>query len=236
MDKYNKIIVFSISGVASPKKVGVLNFFLCWWAVKFTIYMHGTPPIYKTAFQRICPNLRRGLNRNWGVWTPHSPSWRRHCLLCLKFCKQLFCIHTDILLLTHHHHQHLFWKRPFLPCYARIRCLPIWSSSTHPWILRIQDVNQALPRLHPHILSKASFSSPYISPPPPPPFYRPIPNHLHSYTPDAQTTSICHASPHPPHSVHPEDCTNPHCISHPSVTPRTSISPSSVPFSPDYAD
>ena len=25
-----------------------------------------------------------------------------------------------------------------------------------------------------------------------------------------QTTSICHASPHPPHSVHPEDCTQIH--------------------------
>ena len=31
-------------------------------------------------------------------------------------------------------------------------------------------------------------------------------------------------------------CTNPHCISYPSATPRTSISPSSVPSSPDNAD
>ena len=36
-------------------------------------------------------------------------------------------------------------------------------------------------------------------------FYRPILNQPHSYAPDAQTTSICHASPHSPHSVHPED-------------------------------
>ena len=73
---------------------------------------------------------------------------------------------------------------------------------------------------------------------PPPPFYRLIPNHPHSYASDAQTTSVCHVSPHPPHSVHPEpeDCTNPHCISYPSATPRTSISPSSIPSSPDSAD
>ena len=47
--------------------------------------------------------------------------------------------------------------------------------------------------------------------------------------PDAQTIWIYHASPHPPHSAHPEDCTNPHCASYPSATPHTSISPSSVP-------
>ena len=34
----------------------------------------------------------------------------------------------------------------------------------------------------------------------------------------------------------PKDCTNPHCASYPSATPRTSISPSSVPSSPDFAD
>ena len=32
--------------------------------------------------------------------------------------------------------------------------------------------------------------------PPPPLFYKPIPNHPHSYAPDVRTTSICHASPH----------------------------------------
>ena len=91
----------------------------------------------------------------------------------------------------HHHHHHLFWKSPFLPRYAKVRRLPIWSPSTHPWIPPIQDVNQALPCHHPHVLSKSSFSSPYISPLPPP-FYRPIPNHSHFYALDAQTTSICH--------------------------------------------
>ena len=53
--------------------------------------------------------------------------------------------------------------------------------------------------------SKSSHSSPYISPLPTPHFYRPTPNHPHSYAPDVQTTSIYPASPHPPHSVHPKD-------------------------------
>ena len=34
----------------------------------------------------------------------------------------------------------------------------------------------------------------------------------------------------------PKDCTNPHCASYPSAAPLTSISPSSVPSSPDFAD
>ena len=58
-------------------------------------------------------------------------------------------------------------------------------------------------------------------------FYRPTPNHPHSYAPDAQSTSICHASPHTPHSAHSKDCKNPHCVSYLSMTPRTAISPSS---------
>ena len=40
---------------------------------------------------------------------------------------------------------------------------------------------------------------------PPPHFYRPTPNHLHSYAQDAQTTSICQTSPHLPHSEYQED-------------------------------
>ena len=100
----------------------------------------------------------------------------------------------------------------------------------------ISGCTQALSCHPPHILSKSFYSSPYISPLPPPLFYRPIPIHPHSYAPDAQTTSICNASPHQPHSAHPEDCTNPLCISSPSAIPHTSISPSSIPSSPDYAD
>ena len=38
--------------------------------------MHGTP-IYKTTFQRICANLRRGLNRRGGP--DPIPPGRRHC-------------------------------------------------------------------------------------------------------------------------------------------------------------
>ena len=48
----------------------------------------------------------------------------------------------------------------------------------------------------PSIFMSSFFSSPYISPLPSPPFYRPIPNHPHSFAPDARTTSICHTSPH----------------------------------------
>ena len=47
--------------------------------------------------------------------------------------------------------------------------------------------------------------------------------------PRCQNTSICHASPHLPHSAHP---TNLHYVSYPSATPHTSILPSS----PDYTD
>ena len=48
---------------------------------------------------------------------------------------------------------------------------------------------------------------------------------------------FCHASPHPPHSVLPKNCTNPHCIFYPSATPRTSISPHPLrPLQTDNAD
>ena len=59
---------------------------------------------------------------------------------------------------------------------------------------------------HPsHILSKSSCPYTHISPLPPPHFYRPTPNHLHSYAPHAQTTSIYHASPPQPHSEPSKD-------------------------------
>ena len=77
---------------------------------------------------------------------------------------------------------------------------------------------------------------PTISLLPPPHFYRPTPHHLHSYIPHAQTTSIHHALPPQPHSEPPINYINPHCTSYPSATPCTSISPSSVPSSPDFAD
>ena len=65
---------------------------------------------------------------------------------------------------------------------------------------------------------------PHISPLPPPHFYRPTSNHLHSYVPHAQTTSIYHTSPLLPRSEYPKDCTSPHFASYPSETPHTSIS------------
>ena len=42
------------------------------------------------------------------------------------------------------HHHHLFRKRLFPPCSARIRLLPIWNPSTYPWKLPIQGANKAL--------------------------------------------------------------------------------------------
>ena len=69
--------------------------------------------------------------------------------------------------------------------YTLSECKP--SSLAHPY--------------HPlHILSKSSCPYPHISPLPPPHFYRLTLNHLHSYVPHAQTTSIYHASPPQPRS------------------------------------
>ena len=51
-----------------------------------------------------------------------------------------------------------------------------------------------------------------------------------------KTIWIYHASPHSLHSAHPEDCTNPHCVSYHSATSHTSISPSSFSSSPNFAD
>ena len=87
-----------------------------------------------------------------------------------------------------------------------------------------------------HILSMSSYPCPHISPLPPPHFYRPTPNHLRSYVPHAQTTSIYHASPLLPRSEHPKDCTSPHFTSYLSETHHTSISPSCALLSPGYAD
>ena len=81
-----------------------------------------------------------------------------------------------------------------------------------------------------HTLPKSFCPCPHISSSPlsHSHFYRPTPNHPHFYTPNVQTTSICHVSLHQPHSEHLEDCTNPHCVVCPSVTLHTSISPSNA--------
>ena len=77
---------------------------------------------------------------------------------------------------------------------------------------------------------------PHISPLPPPHFYRPTPNHLRSYVPHAQTTSIYHTPPLLPRSEYPKDCTSLHFASYPSGTHHTSISPSCALLSPGYVD
>ena len=94
----------------------------------------------------------------------------------------------------------------------------IWGFSTYPWTPPIQSVNLAHPYHPSHILSKSSCPYLHISPLPPPHSYRLTPNHLHSYAPHAQTTSIYHALPPQPCSQSPKDCTNPHCASYPSAT------------------
>ena len=42
-----------------------------------TRYTPGDPPVYKNNCQRICANLRRGLNVSGGPDPPFLP-WRRH--------------------------------------------------------------------------------------------------------------------------------------------------------------
>ena len=69
-----------------------------------------------------------------------------------------------------------------------------------------------------HTLAKSSCPYPYSSPPPPPHFYRPTPNHPHSYAPDVQTTSICHTTSAT--ICIPKDLTNPHFAFYPSMTPH----------------
>ena len=71
-----KSVLMTTPGVR--KKWVVRTMFLCWWAVKVTIYIHGVPPICKKTFQRICANPKRGLNRSGGSGPLHSPQWRRH--------------------------------------------------------------------------------------------------------------------------------------------------------------
>ena len=53
-----------------------------------------------------------------------------------------------------YHHHHLFWKRHFFHAKPR---LPIWSPSTHPWILPTQTANQVLSCHHPHSVFKSSY-------------------------------------------------------------------------------
>ena len=110
-----------------------------------------------------------------------------------------------------------------------MRSLHISLNTTHSGCKPSSSISS----LTSHILS---CPYPHISLLPPPHSYRPTSNHLYSYAPHAQTISIYHASPPQPHSEPSNDYTNPHCAFYPSAIPHTSISPSSAPFSPDFAD
>ena len=109
------------------------------------------------------------------------------------------------------HHHHLFWKRPFLPHQARVRRLPIWSPSTYLWNcpFRVQTK-------HFHVIIHTF--SPSLPIPPPKP--HPCPSTFLQADTQSSTLlrSICHASPHPPCSVYPKNCTNPRCAFYPSAT------------------
>ena len=93
---------------------------------------------------------------------------------------------------------------------------------------------------HFHVILQ-TFSS---SLPIPPPISHPC--HLHISTgrhPVIHTLMLQMSKPpqsatphHIHHTVHPKDCTNPHCAFYPSATLRTSISPSSALSSPEYTD
>ena len=69
---------FESSGVASPKKLGVLTIFPCWWAVKVTLYMHGTtpppPPLYIKHFSMdLCKSQEGSSEQKWGIQTHPFP-------------------------------------------------------------------------------------------------------------------------------------------------------------------
>ena len=113
-----------------------------------------------------------------------------------------------------------FWMVPFFTNHnhsissslATIRQLPRYEASPHipehcPFKLQTKLLYVIFDTFSP------SLPALYSSPPPPPYFYRPTPNHLHSYVPNAQTISICHASPPQPRSEHPKNCTRLHFLS-----------------------
>ena len=81
------------------------------------------------------------------------------------------------------------------------------SSSPFIWKRRLLQFHVLLQ--YSHILSKSPCLYLYISPRSPPFFCRTTPNHLH-FAQNAQTISICNASPHQSHFEYPEDCTSRH--------------------------
>ena len=125
---------------------------------------------------------------------------------------------------------HFFHAQLGLDVFPNLRLLHTSLNATH---------SQCKHPYHPsHTLSKFSYPYLHISPLSSPHFYRLTPNHLHSYVPPAQTTSIYHAST-------PQPCSEPQKTVQIHTAPpilqrhhtmRTSISPSSVLSFPDFAD
>ena len=120
----------------------------------------------------------------------------------------------------HHHHHHLSLKRPYvcslqkleLDVYPCMKSLHIYLNIVH---------SQAISCHLSHNLPKSSCPTTFLQ------------TNTQSSTPlrsKCPTTSICHASPHPPHSEHPEDYANPRCPFCPSLTLYRSITPSYVCF------
>ena len=88
-------------------------------------------------------------------------------------------------------------KRQFLHAKLGLDVHPLSNPSTHFWKLPIRATDQVI-SCPSHILPKSS--CPFFPPPLCSFFCRPTPNHPHFYAQDAPTISICHASPHQPHS------------------------------------
>ena len=116
--------------------------------------------------------------------------------------------------LHHHHHHHLFLKR--LSFHAQLGLdVPPEMKPLHI------SLNTAHSGCKPSA-SISSFTHSYQ-------VFLPLPAHL---TPATTTFLQADTQSSPLYTNY----TNPHCVSYPSATLHTSISPSSVPFSPDFAD
>ena len=144
------------------------------------------------------------------------------CTSIILYCDINLMVHISAMVVVHDHH-HLFLKCHFF--HAKLG-LDVCPYEVPPYIP--ENCPLGPQTKHFHVVIHASFQ-----------VFLFLPSHLtpatsaflqvetqssHSYNPDAQTTSIYHTSPHLPHSVHPKDYTNPHCIYYSSMTLHTSIS------------
>ena len=185
----------------------------------------------------------------WKIWFPR---WRlRMAAYCSVKPTNLFNVRTvwsNSLICLSSSSSSFISKTSIFPSSARVRRssrneppphIPEHSSfSMQTNVNYIHTYMQSKAPSYPssHIDTKSSSLYSHLSPLPPLLFYRLTPNHPHSYAPHYQTTLIYFASPPPRRSVHQKDCTNPHCVSYSSAKLRTSISPSSVPLSTNFAD